>query len=266
MKTIFSILILAFGLQSLAAVSEAGTCDSAKEFITTYEFLRDDADLAAAGDNAVKVALQVAAECTGGAKRFIQTVKFLKKTEIPLHQILKTAIEFSQREDEHAEAFTQVFKVAYAEDGFDLDIGNSLKLAKQMSVEYSGPVQKALVAFQKVSEFCLNKKEIVMSRSACAELSKNVSLASTEEGPAAGDVFIRSFQFLKDPVGLTEMDALKLSQSLLKTSPSAFENFKVSYEYALSPAGLGAAKDQAIQLGKKMADFTVKKSESIQIK
>jgi len=71
---------------------------------------------------------------------------------------------------------------------------------------------------------------------------------------------------LKDSVGLAEMDALKLSQSLMKTSPSAFENFKISYEYAISPAGLGTAKDQAIQLGKKMADFTVKNSKSTEIK
>ncbi len=258
---IYRILLCTLIANPVFAAGSAA-CESGKEFITTYEFLRDDADLAAAGDNAVKVASQVAAGCNGSAKRFIQTVKFLKKTEISLNEILKTAIDFSQREDIHAEAFTQIFKSAYAEDGFDLDIGSSLKLAKQMSVEYHGPVQKALVAFQKVSEFCLKKTEINLSKADCAELSKNVSLASTEDGPAAGEIFLKSFQYLKSNVALTEADALKTAQALIKTSPSAFENFKVSYEYALSPSGLNAPKDQALQLGKKMADLTIQKEIS----
>jgi hypothetical protein len=263
MRLIVPISILLLALQSQAAPS---TCESGKEFVTTYEFLRDDSDLAAAGDNAVRVAGQVAAGCNGAAKRFIQTVKFLKKTEIPLNEILKTSIDFSQREDEHAEAFTQIFKSAYAEDGFDLDIGNSLKLAKQMSVEYRGPVQKALKAFQSVSEFCLKKIEINLSKSDCAELSKNVALSSTEEGPAAGEEFMKSFLYLKVNVALSEGDALKLAQNLVKINPAAFGNFKVSYEYALSPSGLNVAKDQALQLGKKMADLTVKREPAASAK
>lgn len=261
MKAILILLISMSALLAQAVETVPAACESGKEFITTYEFLRDDSDLASAGDNAVRVASQVAAGCNGAAKRFIQTVKFLKKTEIPLGDILKTAIDFAQREDAHAEAFTQVFKSAYAEDGFDLDIGSSLTLAKKLSVEYSGPVKKALVAFQKISEFCLKKSEVMMSKKDCAELAKTVSLASTENGPAAGEVFLKSYQFFKTIIALTEGDSLKLAQSLVQISPSAFDNFKVSYEYALSPTGLNTAKDQALQLGKKMAELTIPKTK-----
>ena len=223
---LISLLFLSIS-KSQAGEKDASTCESGKEFVTTYEFLRDDADLASAGDNAVQVASKVAAGCTGAAKRFIQTAKFLKKTEIPISEILKTGIDFAQREDEHADAFTQVFKSAYAEDGFDLDIGNSLKLAKQMSVEYMGPVQKALVSFQKMSELCLKKGELTMSKQDCAELSKAVSLANTEKGPAADESFIKSYRFAKNTLALTEADALNLARNLISISPAAFENFKI---------------------------------------
>jgi hypothetical protein len=260
-KMVLIPLLLLAVSQSHADDKEASTCESGKEFVTTYEFLRDDADLASAGDNAVQVASKVAAGCTGAAKRFIQTAKFLKKTEIPISEILKTGIDFAQREDDHAEAFTQVFKAAYAEDGFDLDIGNSLKLAKQMSVEYSGPVRKALSSFQKMSGLCLGKGELTMSKQDCAELAKTVALASTEKGPDADDAFIKSYRFAKNNLALTEANALKLARNLIHISPSAFENFKISYEYALSPSGLNVAKDQAMKLGQNMAALTINKNK-----
>ncbi len=231
-------------------------CESAKEFITTFEFLRDHLDLAGSGDNAVKLASQVSAGCTGAAKRFIQTAKFMKKVDLPLTEILSTSVEFAQKEDSHADAFNQIFKRAYAEDGFDLDMVTSLQLAKKISVEYPGNVQRALKDFETVSEFCLKKTEVTVSRQACAELAKNISLNGKEKAPMASEVFIEAYRYIKTTIGLTAHDALKISQDLVKIHPLAFSNFKLSYEYAISDKGLKSNKEQSVLFGKKMAEQT----------
>jgi hypothetical protein len=242
--------------------TESPRCESAKEFITTFEYLRDASDLAGSGDNAVKIASQVAEGCTGSAKRFIQTLQFLNKVELPLQEILSTAIDFAKKEDTNVEAFNQIFKRLYAEDGFDLDIGASLKIAKSIGVEYPGNVKNALRDFERISAFCFKGDELFLPKPDCAELAKRISLYGKENRTSAAEAFISGYKYIKETVGLTSHDALKISEQLVGKDPQAFENFKLSYEYAMSEKGLKANKEQAVRFSKKMADLTVKETKS----
>lgn len=247
---------------SQAKTSEVARCESAKEFITTYEYLRDDSDVAGSSDNAVKVATQVAAGCTGSAKRFIQTLQFLKKVELPLQEILFTSVDFAKKEDIHVQAFKEIFKRTYAEDGFDLTIDKSLKISKEVAVEFSGNVGNALKDFNRISEFCSQADKVFLPRPDCAELAKRIALSGKESGPSASEIFLQAYQYLKNSVEMTAPDSLQLAEQLVAKDPQAFENFKLSYEYALSEKGLKSSKEQAIRFGQKMAALTVKESKN----
>ncbi len=249
-------------VESNSQITKTRTCESAKEFITTFEYLRNHLDLSGSADNAVKIASKVAEGCTGAAKRFIQTSQFLQKVELPLQEVISTATEFARKEDANVEAFNHIFTKAYAEDGFDLDLASSLKMAKAISVEYSGDVERALQDFKNISDYCMKKEDLPLSRPDCAELAKKVSLAEKEKGPLASDSFVNSYKYLKSTAGLAPYEAQKLALDLVRVDPSAFENFKLSYEYALADKGLKSSKAQALQFAKKIAQLSVKESNS----
>lgn len=264
MKFLLQPLLLSLFVSSssaLASKDKTGStirCESAKEFITTYEYLRDNSNIAGSGDNAVKVASQVAEGCTGGAQRFIQTLQFMKKIELPIQEILTTSIEFAKREDVHVAAFKEVFKRSYAEDGFDLNIDEALRNAKAISVEFNGNIENALKDFQKISDFCTQADKVFLPRANCARLATKVALSGKDSGPMASDAFIQAYQFLKTRVELTTAESLRIAENLVTKDPQAFENFRLSYEYALSEKGLKVDKRQAILFGQKIAALTVK--------
>lgn len=261
---IFASSLLISVSASAAVTTENVACDSTKEFITSFEFMRADAEMGLGGDISFKYANEVARGCSGAAKRFIQSVGSLRKTDLPLTEVLQTSTELAQKDDVTIDVFNSLFRRLYAQDGFDLDLKVSLDIAKSLSVDYSGSPKTAMQDFEKISAFCGSRNSLELPVRECVEISNRIAqLGGKHEVPVA-DKFIESYKFLtrSEGVGLTVKEALELSEALLQTHPHAFTNFKQGYEYAISKNGLGADRKTALAFGQKMASATVKTSKT----
>ena len=216
------------------------------------------------GDLSLKYANEVAKGCSGAAKRFIQSVGSLRKTDLPLTEVLQTSLELSQKDDITIDVFNSLFRRLYAQDGFDLDLKTSLDIAKSLSVEYSGSAKTAMQDFEKLSVFCGSKSSLELPVRECVDISSRIAQLGGKHEVSVADKFIESYRFLTKPegVGFTVKEALELSETLLQTHPQAFTNFKQGYEYAISKNGLAADRKTALAFGQKMASATLKTSKT----
>lgn len=235
-------------------------CPSGKEFVTTVQFLKTNTVLAVAGNDLVQIASRVSQGCEGAAKRFISTIQSLQKTEITNSEKLQIAIELANKDSEAVETFNHVFRWAYARDGFDLEISLALKLAREVSIQFDGDQKRTLESFKQATEFCSDSKKMSIPRPACADLAKQIALTTLSKKPSSADVFIESYNYLREDVKMSQADAIQMGLSLLQKNHEAFENFKTVYEYSLSKNGFSATQAEALSLGKRIAEQTVKSS------
>jgi hypothetical protein len=261
-------LILFLVLLSISGFSatkvENPPCESTKEFITSFEFLRSEKEMSLSGDISLKYATEVAKGCSGAAKRFIQTMTSLRKTDLGLTDVLEASQEIAKKDDATAEVFNGLFRKLYAQDGYDLDLKSSLELAKSLSLNFPGNAKTGLDDFDQVSAFCIGKRSLDLPIKQCAELSQRIALLGGKHETSVGSKFIESFQYLTkaNGIGLPVKDALVLGEELLQKHPLAFTNFKQAYEYAISSSGMNADKKSAIAFAQKMADATLRESKA----
>lgn len=268
MRKIRNILVVSFcffpALGWTEDKQEIVVCESTKEFVTAFEFLRSDSEMGLSGDIALKTASEVAKGCSGAAKRFIQTVRSLRKTELGMQDVLITAQEIAKKDDAIADAFNSIFRKLYAQDGYDLDLRTAVDLAKSLSVDFVGNVRVALEDFDKISNFCSSTKSLDLPVRQCAELAQRIAVLGGRHEQSVNEKFVESFNYFTKSTGLgfTIKEALELSEDLMQKHPLAFGNFKQAYEYAISPRGLNADRTNAVAFGKKMANATTKESKT----
>jgi hypothetical protein len=153
----------------------------------------------------------VSAGCEGSAKRFISTIQSLQKTEVTNAEKLQLAIELANREQESVETFNHVFRWAYARDGFDLEIASGLKLACEVTILFPGDQKRALDVFKETTDFCSKSDKIAIPRPACAELAKEIALTTKEKTPSSAQIFIESYNYLREKVKLPQTESIELA-------------------------------------------------------
>jgi hypothetical protein len=248
-------------LFSLAAQAAVPFCETSKEFITTFEFLKKKQIYYRSGDQALATAKKVASGCTGAANRFIRTIKILEKTDLTSGEVLSLAEGAAIRNDEVAEAFLKIYAILFASDGYDLDQNTAMTLARKLSIDYAGDVKMAMKDFEKISEFCQEKEPMKFGKSQCASVAQKFAVVSDKAGMPVADKFISTLQFLvsKNGPALTTKDSLDLLHELMSRHPQAVVNFRSAYEYAVSEKGLGAHQAEAIKFAKFLASQTLEK-------
>ena len=107
MKTLI-ILFSLFSLISHANEDVAYNCSSAKEYITTYNFLKDQKHLELPESQVEKVSLEVSKGCKQAAKRFIETFQVLVKSEAGSRAAIQYAIKMSQLSNNYQEVFLNI--------------------------------------------------------------------------------------------------------------------------------------------------------------
>ncbi|GIL17569.1 MAG: hypothetical protein BroJett040_13200 [Oligoflexia bacterium] len=252
---ILRILFLFFSITAQAAIEPKEACQSAKEFITTYEFLKTKSQLFGQATEMAKAASQAAQGCTGSAKRFIKVVSTLEKSDLTAGDIVRTATQVAQKSDAVAEAFVQIFQRAYATDGFDLDLQSAIQVAKSLSIDFKGEVDMAMKDFTKISNFCLGKNGLDYTKPQCGKMAQRMALYSDQHGLEVGDAFLTAIKYMTSKSGpeLTMGEAVKLSEEVVKLHPSGTDDFQIAYQYAVSKKGLNLKRDEAIKFAKKMA-------------
>jgi hypothetical protein len=237
-----------------AGEDAAKACASAREFVTSLEFLRTHEDLKLPEPEARKVAEKVALGCEGAAGRFIRIATLLVRAGLTGKESLQVALRFADREDREAEAFVSIFKRAFAEEYLDLDLGDAVKVALSLSRDFPGDRDAARKEFERLVEFCVKRQPVGLARPSCGGFAARAASKAIAWNGKGASAFEEGYDFLVSASGpnLSTPDALTLSESLLEVGPGAFDNFRQAYLYASSEKGLGAGREESLRFARRI--------------
>jgi hypothetical protein len=254
---LFSLLISA-NIFSL----EIKKCDSSKEFITGYNYLKDKKELELPVKSIFSHAKEISTNCTGSANRFIQTVNFLIDAEIPSNDALKKGKAISALSDQHLEAFLSIFKKIYVEKYFDLSAIKSLKIASELTESAKKSPAKILADFEKLGEYCMGKEGLELGFEKCSDFIATTLSNSNEYDESISESVISFIDFLtKEEKG----PKLPINQALIETEKTAmygisgFNNFREGFIFSFSEKGLGLGLKESLDIGRDLSKNAIKK-------
>lgn len=235
-------------------------CSSTKEFITTYNFLKDKKELELKEDKIFEISKSVSKTCTDGAKRFIQSLDFLIDAEIPSKNALLTAKDLAGKSNTVVDNFYNIFKTVYVEKYFDLPAEKALKISTELTFNLDQDPNILIEDFKNLAEFCTEEQGVDLSYATCSDFIHKVLMNSEKFKGSIAQNVILTFEFITtDEKGpkLKVPQALKEIEEISKFGNQSFSNFKDAYEFAISEKGLNLKEDKAISFAKEMAAFTI---------
>lgn len=263
MKLLLTTMLLAsnFSFAATEIKTKPTYCLSTREYITTLEFLREHKEFSLSEQDARSMSQKVSDGCTGSSKRFIQVLNVLVKAGVPTKSAMESSLKFALSTDDVTSSFLTVFKGAFVESLLDLDVSQALSVALELSHSYEGNTKVAEKNFNKLVEFCIDKKSLDLPLPECARIGARVVKNNSGFDYSITDEFISLFNYLTQDKGanLPTYEALNVSEYVTKYGPESKKNFIQAYEYALNKKGLDRSNKDAIEFGKTMASRSVKK-------
>lgn len=258
MKTIISILFystLSFSVFSIEN-QDIKNCLSSREYITTVQYLREHKDFALSEKEIKMTADKVSLGCLNSSQRFINTVKLLTNLGVDTRSSIQTALNFSQKTDEHSQAFIEIFKYAYNPEKLDLDVLSSLNLSLQLSAFYEGYINNAIKNFKDLVSFCIENKSLDLPHSSCAKLATEITINGKDYKEPIAPKFKTLVSFLKiDSQGpkLSLLESIAIAKNIISYGETASENFTQGFKFAISEKGLNYSTKMAMDFAKSMA-------------
>lgn len=268
MQKILNILVasgLFYSVTSGARASvkeELVPCESAKEYVTTVEFLTEKKDFGLNKQQIYKIADEISKGCSGSSQRFIKVTKLLTRVGIDSSSAVSHGKKFASKDDSFVDAFVTIFKQTYSKNNLDLDALNSLKISLKLSLEFDGNIKSAVEDFDELVNFCKERKQMDLPLPQCAELATQVTRLGQKYKEEISGPFIKLIKFLEqssEGPKLSKNQVFKLAKQIIQYGPIASKNFIYAYKYAIDKKKLGFTQPQAIKFGQKMASRSFKK-------
>ncbi|MFW7380729.1 MAG: hypothetical protein ACOH5I_18085 [Oligoflexus sp.] len=269
-------VIFAFYLHPDLRADEESTrwdCQASREYVTVYNYLREETPLELNEEERRETAWQVAKGCDRSAWRFIQVMKTLMRADINPRHALQTAVELSHGDETRVKAFLTIFKLAHASDFLDLNLLQSLDLARSLSIDFLQLPHWLEDDFRKLVLFCVSEQALNLPRPQCGKWAADL-IQATAKKLQNGQVlkigvatpFFQGFEFLTGERGpqITSGDALQLLSQLLLVSPYTIANLIEAYQFATSDKGLKLDRSQGLEFSAELAKLTVHESEAKQ--
>ncbi len=264
MKILFFLLISLVTQNVFASISTnlPKICQPAVEYTTTFNYLKSKTDFEVSQNQAAKIANEVSKGCTGASQRFIDVTNYLSHAGLTGDDAIKTGLQFVNESEITTNNFLKIFKMAFLRKYLDMDLHNSLKLARSLSLEYLGENERIGQEFETMVEFCTDTENLSLPGTQCASFTAEVLQSEGEFGPYAAKDFIKVFHFLRDdekgPKRSTA-EALKKAKEVVAFGPSAADNYITGYSFAVAKSGLKKNESEAMVFAAKLASRSVMK-------
>lgn len=233
-------LLNLFFSSSIVLSASPKECHSAKEYITTYNFLKSKKELALKEEDIQNISIEATLGCTDSAKRFIKVFETLSKAQVDSATSLNYAKIFSKRTNDAANSFTTVFKDSFLKDFLDLDVKTSLDLANKIVPTNDKLTKIVSDDFENITKFCKGSEGLELNGKNCANLALDIINASIKYEAKSYKNFKNNFDFLTDAkkVNLTSFEALKYAKEITSFGPKSFDNFKETYEFLMKDSSI----------------------------
>lgn len=256
-------LILAFtNLHAEETKAKVIECKSSKEFITTFNFLKNKKEFELDEKSMLSVAQKVSLGCNDSANRFIKILNNLLEAEVNSKKAIEIAIKVANEDNFYSENFLDIFKKLYVEKYFDLPVDKALQYTIELTPKMEKEPKKNLEDFNLLTSFCMGKNELDLTVEKCALFVKNTLISSKDFNNTIAKDAISFYDFLvKDDKGphMKTMEALKTIEETVKYGPTSFANFQETFSFAMSPNGLSKDNSTALKLAKEITSQSFKK-------
>ena len=233
-------------------------CESAKEFITAYEYLRSHKELGLDEKRSREAATEIAKGCTGSASRFVKSFELLLKADAGPRSSLLVAIRLANKPTKYAETFTTIFTRSYLAEHLDLDYKTSFSLAESLSVNYAGDPAIAAEDFTRLVKFCTEDNHIGLSKPRCGVIAGRIIKRAENFQVRIAEEFMKVYEFLSSEKGPAApvLDAIKIAEQVIAQGPEASDNFIAAYKYSIDKSGLDLTAKESVQFAKQISGQT----------
>ena len=234
-------------------------CTSAREYVTTYNYLKENEKLKIGKTEARNLAYEVSQGCRGAAQRFITVTNLLLAVRLDGKNAVKIALEAAASGYDEGEAFVTVFRYSYLKKHLDMSLVAATETARMFSVEFAGDARIAESDFKKLTEYCMDPKRLNLVRPTCVRTAVDITKLVAVFNTSVAEPFIKGVDFLLDAEkgpGFNKQEAVKVASQLVKVSPYAVKNYIDTYRFAQAKSGHALTKKDAHQLATKIAGFT----------
>ena len=231
-------------------------CLSAREYITTVNFLREKKEFGLSEKEISNVADQVSSGCSKASKNFIKILSVLNKMGIDTRTSLKFSIEIANKGEDHTHAFLKVFKQVYDPEYLDLDVLTSLNLSLKLANSNDPNVKKSLKDFKNLVEFCIENKSMELSSLKCANLATDVTVIGKQFRKPISKTFIELIEFIQNDKEGPKLDRNASYQTAIKVIRNgelSSKNFKEAFIFASSKKGLKLPVADAVKFAIKIS-------------
>ena len=241
--------------RTLHASPGATSCTTAREYITTLEYLRDRKELTMPEPEARKVAAEAAKGCTGAALRFIRISWVLSEAGLGPRDSIRKGLEFALRTDQETETYASVFSRAYSEDSMDLDLRASMKMADELTREFEADTVAVRDDFDKLLGFCSSSGRLGLPKPQCGAFAARLAKLGEKWSGGIAAPYIQAFEFVNSASAgphLATSRAIEIAGQLVMAGPDSADNFITAYKYAVSKRGLAMADNAALAFAMQM--------------
>lgn len=233
-------------------------CDSTKEFVTSYEYLKGHTEFGLSDKENFNIARKVAEGCTGAASRFARTLELLLKADAGPRSSMNVAVNLASRSQEFADTFILVFTRSYLKDYLDLDYKTAFELAKRLSVDYVGNPKIAAKDFVRFVDFCTDDKEAGLSKPICGVIAGRFIQKTANFRAQMADEFFKVYRFMTSEKsgGYPTSKALTIAEDVVSQGPEAGDNFISAFQYAIDHDGLGLSTETSLKFAQRIAQNT----------
>lgn len=213
------------------------TCDVALEFKKSYEYILAEKDFEMPESKMIELSAQIAKGCDGAKERFAQAYELMKKSGVAITKSIEIGLAFSKLQDQQLKNFTEIFKRTYLEGYFDFSFDQAYKVSLQLSKDVQSNQEILRQDFTKLVQFCLDSKKLGLPIGECAKISLELT-QHTNKYPLNGlfPEFEKLVNYIQEKGKMTVpiRDTVRICSMILPFGVKAVDNFKNSYEYAVT--------------------------------
>jgi len=211
-------------------------CHSTKEYIKALQFLRNTKELTFREPVARKIAHDVSKGCDGAAERFSMVILLLKNIGLSDRRSLAMALEFAGQSPEVQRNFVEIFTNAFLSEFFDYDYPHALKLAIELSKDYTGDPKIVREDFLRLVRFCKEStgpNNLDLPIRLCADYVAKIAHSSQFYPGGIAQIFLDFFSKLRDSKDylLDIRGTLRVAEAVLRSGPTAVENFTEAFDF-----------------------------------
>lgn len=191
-------------------------CRSVEEFIKTFDYLTETKGTPALLAEKARISKETALNCSGASVRFAKAFSTLTAAGIIGKDAARIATDLSAKSMGEVDSFLRIFRVSFSKDGLDLDLENSVRIARSLTLDSAISSELSRDDFENIAKACVNSPQLSLGKSVCSDLALRVAKSGEKWGGGIAQSFLNLQDFLtkKSELSLSLKTSIEIAERL----------------------------------------------------